>query len=220
MKCFENIQSVHIRLVYVSFRISFTVFTCDFSVIWYIALKSPINFRNNCTSHGHKLWTLLLRLLSGQLKLLDINITVTFLHRGSVSLRTERVGILCEKLHLRRSNIGLCWRLNTWQQIRGNWGKLWQNGRWGTEQVPASPCQEVYKWGWPTGQSERGLHDNNTDDSSNSKLIPITLAPKGMSKWGQLTGKANSNTHQLTGDISGNTQNVAPHTCKKVKKKR
>jgi hypothetical protein len=60
------------------------------------------------------------------------------------------------------------------------------------------------------GQSVRDVHEDNTDHSSDGKLIPITVAPRAVSKWEQLMGETKSNIHQPTGDMTDKTQNVIP----------
>jgi hypothetical protein len=86
-------------------------------------------------------------------------------------------------------------RLNTWQQIRGNWGNLWPNrqgGRWHdrTSSIPTLP---------------RSVHSSNTDESSDDEFIPIPLACWDVS---------NNSSHQSIGNMTGKAQNVAPQINK------
>jgi hypothetical protein len=76
-------------------------------------------------------------------------------------------------------------------------------------QAPFSSWQGMYNQGLLTDQSDRRIQ-NNTGNSSNYELIPTPLASQGMSMWGQLTGKANSNIHQLTGDMTGKRTMLQP----------
>jgi hypothetical protein len=52
------------------------------------------------------------------------------------------------------------------------------------------------------GQSDRGVHNDNTDGRFDL-LIPTSLAHHGMSKWCQLMAAMNSSFHQFTGNITG-----------------
>lgn len=61
--------------------------------------------------------------------------------------------------------------------------------------APVPPCEEVYKQGQLVGQSDRGFHNNNTDDSSDDELILTPLATQRVLQRGQLTCWANSNIH-------------------------
>jgi hypothetical protein len=78
------------------------------------------------------------------------------------------------------------------------------------EQAPVPPCQSVYEEGWPLGQSDRGAHDNNTNDSSYYELISVPLAPQRVSDGRQLMGWTNNSIYiPFTGDMTGKGQNVA-----------
>jgi hypothetical protein len=80
------------------------------------------------------------------------------------------------------------------------------------KKVPVPPCQEVYKQGQLVGQSDRGVHNNNTDDSSNDELILTPLAPQRVLQLGQLTCGTNSNINQFTRDMtSKKREHCTPH---------
>jgi hypothetical protein len=82
--------------------ISFIVFTNDFSVILYLAVQSAVIFHKKHTLYSHgELPLLALKLLSGQHRSLNINITVVFPHRSFAILRMAKwticvINITCE----------------------------------------------------------------------------------------------------------------------------
>jgi hypothetical protein len=104
-------------------------------------------------------------------------------------------------------------RLNTWQQIRGNRGKLWENNKKDDsmkEQAPFPSHHRVNKQGQLMGQSDRGV-DHKTVDISDYELIPT---PQGLSKWRKLKGVSKNNTHPFTHDMTCERENIAPHRNK------
>jgi hypothetical protein len=80
-----------------------------------------------------------------------------------------------------------------------------------TEQAPILSHREVCKLNLV--MLAGGVH-NNTDDTSDDEVIPTPPAPQGVLKWGQVTGRTNSNIHPFTSDMAGKKQNVAPHINK------
>lgn len=91
-------------------------------------------------------------------------------------------------------------RLNTWQDIRGNWGKNWQNRQGGTWYDRKSSNSKLPRSVQPTGHSHGGVHNENMDDNSYNELIPVVLELRKISKWELLIFGTNSSIHQFSVD--------------------
>jgi hypothetical protein len=75
--------------------------------------------------------------------------------------------------------------------------------------------QGAKKQGQLMGQSDMGVHDDNTVDSTDYKLFHLPPPPpEGVSKWEYVMGWAKRNIRQVTHDMHGKRQNIEPHTNK------
>jgi hypothetical protein len=76
------------------------------------------------------------------------------------------------------------------------------------------PNQRVYRQGQTVKQANRGDHDCNTDEGSDSYKTLLPHTASGTMVWIQQTGATNTRIYQFTGDKPGKRQNVAPHSNK------
>jgi hypothetical protein len=94
-------------------------------------------------------------------------------------------------------------RVNTWQQIRGNWGKFWQSSQGRSHErtvfISILPFSvEARMVNRPVRQKQQQQQQHRGQSWTMNCFPAPTLL--GVAEWGQLMGRANSNILQFIHD--------------------